>query len=61
MQMSRVFQCNVLLRLQERKLQAKEMEMFDSWNKENNSRLLEASMTSFACWHIHFMYIAFVY
>ena len=39
-----LLQSNVLLRLQERKLQAKEKEMFDTWNKENNSRLLEAGL-----------------
>ena len=34
----------MLLRLQEKKLQAKEREMFDQWNSENNCRLLEAGM-----------------
>ncbi|XP_063694973.1 upstream-binding protein 1-like [Bolinopsis microptera] len=37
-----MIESNVLLRLQEKKLQAKEREMFDQWNSENNCRLLEA-------------------
>jgi hypothetical protein len=30
--------------MQEKKLQAKEREMFEQWNSENNCRLLEAGM-----------------